>query len=96
MLHHIIYILLMVFVIPFRPFIEGKDTVMRSSIDVIKQVAVTLYYLSDEGRIRKTANAFGISRQAVSKIVRKVRQLKICIRTNKFLMVVIKYWLSHY
>ena len=50
---------------------------MRSSIDVIKQVAVTLYYLSDEGRIRKTANAFGISRQAVSKIVRKVRQLKI-------------------
>ena len=35
---------------------------MRSSIDVVKQVAVTLYYLSDEGRIRKTANAFGISR----------------------------------
>ena len=64
---------------------------MRSSIDVIKQVAVTLYYLSDEGRIRKTTNAFGISRQAVSKIVRKVRQLKICIHTNKFLMIVIKY-----
>lgn len=64
----------MVFVIPFRPFIEGKDTVMRSSIDVVKQVAITLYYLSDEGRIRKTANAHGISRQAVSKIVRKVRQ----------------------
>lgn len=81
----------MVFVIPFRPFIEEKDTVMRSSIDVIKQVAVTLYYLSDEGRIRKTANAFGISRQAVSKIVRKVRQLKICIHTKNFLMIVIKY-----
>lgn len=91
MLHHIIYILQMVFVIPFRPFIEGKDTVMRSSIDVIKQVAVTLYYLSDEGRIRKTANAHGISRQAVSKIVRKVRQLKICIHANKFLIIVIKY-----
>ena len=91
MLHHIIYILQMVFVIPFRPFIEGKDTVMRSSIDVVKQVAITLYYLSDEGRIRKTANAFGISRQAVSKIVRKVRQLKICIDANKFLIIVIKY-----
>ena len=64
---------------------------MRSSIDVVKQVAVTLYYLSDEGRIRKTANAFGISRQAVSKIVRKVRQLKIFIHTKKFLMIVIKY-----
>ena len=91
MLHHIIYILQMVFVIPFRPFIEGKDTVMRSSIDVVKQVAITLYYLSDEGRIRKTANAHGISRQAVSKIVRKVRQLKICIHANKFLIIVIKY-----
>ena len=38
---------------------------MRSSMDVVKQVAVTLYYLSDWGRIGKTANAFGISRQAV-------------------------------
>ena len=55
-----------------RPYIEGKDTIMRSSVDVLKQVAITLYYLSDEGRMRKTANAFGISRQSVSKIVRKV------------------------
>ena len=55
-----------------RPYIEGKDTIMRTSIDVLKQVAMTLYYLSDEGRMRKTANAFGVSRQTVSKIVRKV------------------------
>jgi len=55
-----------------RPHIEGKDTVMRKTVDVVKQVAITLYYLSDEGRIRKTANAFGNSRQVVSKIVRKV------------------------
>ena len=55
-----------------RPYIEGKDTVMRSAIDPVKQVAITLYYLSDEGRLRKTANAFGISRQTVYKIVRKV------------------------
>lgn len=55
-----------------RPYIEGKRTIMRTPVDVIKQVAVTLYYLSDEGRLRKTANAFGISRQVVSKIVRKV------------------------
>ena len=40
---------------------------MRAAVDVVKQVAVTLYYLSDEGRMRKTANAFGLSRQAVSK-----------------------------
>lgn len=55
-----------------RPYIEGQETIMRSPVDVVKQVACTLYYLSDEGRIRKTANAFGISRQVVSKIVRKV------------------------
>ena len=53
-------------------YIEGKQTIMRTPVDVIKQVAVTLYYLSDEGRLQKTANAFGISRQVVSKIVRKV------------------------
>ena len=55
-----------------RPYIEGKTTIMRAPVDVVKQVAVTLYYLSDEGRLRKTANAFGLSRQVVSNIIRKV------------------------
>ena len=36
-----------------RPYIEEKDTVMRSSIDPVKQVGNTLYYLSNEGRVRK-------------------------------------------
>ena len=31
------------------PYIEGKETIMRSPVDVTKQVALTLYYLSDEG-----------------------------------------------
>ena len=30
-----------------RPYIEGKETIMRSPVDVVKQVALTLYYLSD-------------------------------------------------
>ena len=55
-----------------KPYIEGKTTIMRAPVDVVKQVAVTLYYLSDEGRFRKTANTFGLSRQVVSKIIRKV------------------------
>ena len=55
-----------------RPHIEGQTTVMRSPVSVVKKVACTLYYLADEGRLRKTANAFGISRQVVSKIVRHV------------------------
>jgi hypothetical protein len=35
-----------------RPHIEGNNTIMRAAVDVVKQVAVTLYYLSDEGRMR--------------------------------------------
>lgn len=55
-----------------RPHIEGESTRMRSPVDVVKKVACTLYYLSDEGRLRKTANAFGLSRQVVSRIIREV------------------------
>ena len=35
------------------------------------QIALTFYYLSDEG-LRKTANAFGLSRPCISVIFRKV------------------------
>ena len=41
-----------------KPYIEKLSTNMRRAIDVECQVAVTLYYLSDEGRLRKSANAF--------------------------------------
>ena len=58
--------------VKLRPYIEGEEARMRSLMDVVKKVAITLYYLSDEGRFRKTANAFGISRQSVSKVVREV------------------------
>ena len=36
------------------------------------QVAVTVYYLSDKGRFRTTANAFGIAKNTVSMIIRRV------------------------
>ena len=45
---------------------------MRSPVEVERQVALALYYLSDEGRLRKTANAFGLSRPCISVIVRRV------------------------
>ena len=57
---------------PLGPHIEGKTTRMKSPLDVTKKVACALYYLSDEGRLRKTVNAFGLSRQVVSKIVREI------------------------
>ena len=55
-----------------RPYIERKATPARAPIDVERQVALTLYYLSDEGRMRKTANAFGLSRSSVSVVIRRV------------------------
>ena len=54
-----------------HPFLE-KSTSTRHSISVEKQVVVTLYYLADEGRLRKVANAFGIGCSTVSTIIRNV------------------------
>ena len=58
--------------VELEPHIQKQETNMRKPISVQCQIAATLYYLSDEGRLRKTANAFGISRSAVSLIVRRV------------------------
>ena len=54
------------------PFLQKQVTNMRKPVDVEKQKAVTLSYLSDEGRYRKVANAFGIAKSTVSLIVRRV------------------------
>ena len=42
---------------------------MRKAVDVETQVALALYYLSDEGRLRKTANAFGLGLSTVNELV---------------------------
>ena len=55
-----------------KPFLQKQSTNMRSAIDVEKQLAVTLYYLSDEGRYCKVANAFSIGKSTVSETVRRV------------------------
>lgn len=54
-----------------RPYVEGERTNMRVPVDTLTKVACTLYYLSDEGRLRKTASAFSLSPPAVSVIVRQ-------------------------
>ncbi|XP_017285953.2 putative nuclease HARBI1 [Kryptolebias marmoratus] len=54
-----------------RPYIEGETTNMRSPVDVLTKVACTMYYLSNEGRLEKAANAFGLSRSTVSIIIRQ-------------------------
>ena len=57
-----------------RPYIQKETTRFRKPISVEKQVASTLYYLSDEGRLRKVANAFGIGKSTASRIIRRVTQ----------------------
>ena len=49
---------------------QKKTTTMRDCISAEKQLAVTLYYLMDKGRLRKVAKAFGIAKSTVSKIER--------------------------
>ena len=45
-----------------------------SPVEVERQVALTLYYLSDKEDLRKTVNVFRLSRPAISVIVRRVTQ----------------------
>ena len=41
-----------------RPFITGKETAMVLPVSAETKIALTLYYISDAGRMRKTASAF--------------------------------------
>ena len=58
-----------------RPYIEKETTRFRKSLSVETQVAITLYYIADEGRMQKVANAFGIAKCTVSVVVRSVTQI---------------------
>ena len=53
-----------------REHVQKIDTVMRAATDVETQVAIILYYLVDEERLRKVGNAFGVSISIVSLTVR--------------------------
>ena len=55
-----------------RPYLEKNRTRLRTPIFVEVEVSSFLYYINDEGRYRKTVNAFGISRASISGIVRRV------------------------
>lgn len=55
-----------------RPFISRNQTQMKAAVSVETQVAATLYYLSDGGRMRKKANAFGLASCTIYRIVKRV------------------------
>ena len=45
-----------------RIYLEKQNKQFCDAISVEKQVACTLHYLADEGRLRKAANTFGIGK----------------------------------
>ena len=49
-----------------------SSTRFRKAVSVEEQVALTFYYLSYEGHLRKTANAFRLGKSTVSHIIRPV------------------------
>ena len=56
-----------------RPYLQpGRSPRGLDVLSVEKQLALTLYFLKDQGLLSMTANAFGIARCTVSVIVRKV------------------------
>ena len=56
--------------IELKPYIHKNKTRFRNPISGEKQVAATLYYFADEGRMRKGANSFAIGKSTISKIIR--------------------------
>lgn len=58
-----------------RAQLQRQTTVLRKPLSVEKQVGIFLYYIADEGRLRKSANAFGIAKSTASKVVRRVAQI---------------------
>ena len=69
---HVQRIIFLVLCEELRPYIERQRSSFREPVSVETQVAVTLYYLADEGRIRKISNAFGLGKSTVSTIIRRV------------------------
>ena len=56
-----------------QPFLVKKWSKFRKRSSVETQLAVTLYYLSDEAHYRKIANSFGIAKSTVSSVMRRTR-----------------------
>ena len=58
---------------------------MRCPVSTEKPVAKTLHYFSDEGRYRKVSNPFGVSRAAVSHVIRRVSLIVTNVLGPKYL-----------
>ena len=55
-----------------RLYLTKQTTKLQKPVSVENEVAVTFYYLADEGRMRKVPNSFGFGKATVSKVIRRV------------------------
>ena len=57
-----------------RDYLEPRDDCPRAGdvLSVEKQLAMTLYFLKDQGSLRMTANTFGVAVCTLSVVLRKV------------------------
>ena len=59
----------------FSMLFQKQQTKMQNPTAVECQVGIFLYYIRDERRYRKTANAFGVFRSSISNLIRKVAKI---------------------
>ena len=62
-----------------------SSTRFRKAVSVEEQVALMVYCLSDKGRLRKTANAFGLGKSAASHIIHRVCKAITVHLTSKYI-----------
>ena len=54
---------------------ERSNKVRQDVISLEKRVAITLYYLKDQGSMKMTANAFGIARCTVGQVIHEICEI---------------------
>ena len=69
-----------------RPFASKRSTRARTDIVTLeKRVAITLYYLKDQGSFIMTANTFGVSTSTVSKSVKEITRIMSHFLAKEFM-----------
>ena len=63
-----------IFCLDLRPFIEKETITLWKPLFVEKPIVFTLYYLSDEVRMRKVTKAFDIGKATTTEALRQVYQ----------------------
>ena len=59
-----------------KPYAKERSTKIRKDvISFEKRVAITLYYLKDQGSMKMTANTFGIARCTVGQVVYEICEI---------------------